>query len=134
MTGVYAASSADDARAAVAAAAEAFPGWSRLPAAQRAAFFFRAADALEARVEQIAQDMTAEMGKPLREARGRRRAPRRSSASPAGEAYRSVGEVYEPSVPNQRLYTVRRPIGVVGPDHAVELSRSRSPSGSSRRR
>ena len=40
-----------------------------LPAPARAAFFFKAADALEARVEQIAQDMTAEMGKPLREAR-----------------------------------------------------------------
>ncbi len=32
----------------------------------------------------------------------------------AGEAFRPAGEMYEPSVPNQRLYTLRRPIGVVG--------------------
>ena len=114
ITGVYAASGADDARAAVAAAADAFPGWSRLPAAQRAAFFFKAADALEARTEQMAQDMTAEMGKPLREARGEAARTAAILRFSGGEAYRSVGEVYEPSVPNQRLYTVRRPIGVVG--------------------
>ena len=92
----------------------AFPGWSRLPAAQRAAFFFKAADALEARTEQMAQDMTAEMGKPLREARGEAARTAAILRFSGGEAYRSVGEVYEPSVPNQRLYTVRRPIGVVG--------------------
>ena len=57
--------------------------------------------------------MTAEMGKPLREARMERFAPRPSSAA-AGEAFRPAGEMYEPSVSNQRLYTLRRPLGVVG--------------------
>ena len=57
VTGVYAASTADDARAAVEVARAAFPGWAATPAPARAAFFFKAADALEARVEQIAQDM-----------------------------------------------------------------------------
>ena len=91
------------------------PGLVRgCPPAQRAAFFFKAADALEARTEQIAQDMTAEMGKPLREARGEAARTAAILRFSGGEAYRSVGEVYEPSVPNQRLYTVRRPIGVVG--------------------
>src|SRR5262249_43693636 len=70
VTGVYPASDADDAREAVEAARAAFPGWAGRPASQRAAFFFKAADALEARAERIAQDMTAEMGKPLRESRG----------------------------------------------------------------
>ena len=32
----------------------------------------------------------------------------------AGEAWRPIGEVYAASVPLQRLYTVRRPVGVVG--------------------
>jgi len=50
VTGVYAASTADDAIAAVEAAVEAFPGWAALPAPARAAFFFRAADAIEVRV------------------------------------------------------------------------------------
>src|SRR3990170_4336613 len=84
------------------------------PAPARAAVFAKAAAALEARSERMAQDMTAEMGKPLREARlesGRTAAILRYFA---GEAYRPVGEMYEPSVAGQRLFTLRRPLGVVG--------------------
>ena len=114
VTGVYAASDAADANAAVDAAAEAFPAWAGLPAGQRAAFFFKAAAALESRAEQIAQDMTAEMGKPLREARGEAARTAAILRFSAGEAFRSVGEVFEPSVGNQRLWTIRRPLGVVG--------------------
>ena len=113
VTGVYAASSADDAIAAVEAAYDAFPGWAALPAPARAAFFFKAADAIEARVEQIAQDMTAEMGKPLREARMESARAAAILRYSAGEAYRPAGEVYEPSFGNQTLYTRRRPLGVV---------------------
>lgn len=114
VTGVYAASIADDAIAAVEAAVDAFPSWSALPAPARAAFFFKAADAIEARVEQIAQDMTAEMGKPLREARMESARAATILRYSAGEAYRPAGEIYEPSVGNQTLYTRRRPLGVVG--------------------
>jgi aldehyde dehydrogenase (NAD+) len=114
VTGVYAASTAEDARAAVESARAAFPGWASLPAPQRAAFFFKAADALEARVERIAQDMTAEMGKPIREARMEAARAAAILRYSAGEAYRPAGEVYEPSVANQTLYTRRRPLGVVG--------------------
>ena len=92
----------------------AFPAWSGLPAAQRAAFFGKAANAIEARAEQVAQDMTAEMGKPLREARLETLRAATILRYAAGEAWRPVGELYEPSVPNQRLYTLRRPLGVVG--------------------
>jgi len=113
VTGVYAASSADDARAAVAAARDAFPGWAGLPGAQRAAYFFRAADALEARTEQIALDMTAEMGKPLRESRAEAARTAAILRYSAGEAQRPIGEVFDASAPGQRLYTLRRPLGVV---------------------
>jgi aldehyde dehydrogenase (NAD+) len=114
VTGVYPASDADDARAGIEAAREAFPAWSALPAAQRGAFFTKAAAAIEARVERIAQDMTAEMGKPLRESRLEAARAATILRYAAGEAWRPVGEMYEPSVPNQRLYTLRRPLGVVG--------------------
>ena len=113
VTGVYPASGAEDAQAAVNAARDAFPGWAALPAGQRAGFFFKAAAALEARSEQIAQDMTAEMGKPLRESRGEAARTAAILRFSAGEAFRSVGEVFEPSVGNQRLWTIRRPLGVV---------------------
>ncbi|HUF01755.1 MAG TPA: aldehyde dehydrogenase family protein [Gaiellaceae bacterium] len=114
VTGVYPASDAEDARAAIEAARDAFPGWSALPASQRAAFFGKAANAIEARAEQIAQDMTAEMGKPLREARLEALRAATILRYSAGEAWRPTGELYEPSVPDQRLYTLRRPLGVVG--------------------
>lgn len=114
VTGVFQASGADDARAAVGAAATAFPGWAALPAPTRAAYFFKAADALEARVEQVAQDMTAEMGKPLREARMEAARAAAILRYSAGEAYRPAGELFEPSVAGQTLYTRRRPLGVVG--------------------
>jgi aldehyde dehydrogenase (NAD+) len=114
VTGVYPASAADDARAAISAAREAFPGWAALPGPQRAVFFTKAAAAVEARAERIAQDMTAEMGKPLREARLEALRAAAILRYAAGEPWRPVGEMYEPSVPDQRLYTLRRPLGVVG--------------------
>ena len=114
VTGVYAASDAEDARLAVEAAHDAFPAWAALPAVQRAAFFTKAAAAVEARVEQVAQDMTAEMGKPLRESRLEALRAAAIFRYAAGEAWRPIGDEYEPSVANQRLYTLRRPLGVVG--------------------
>ena len=113
VTGVYPASGAADARAAVEAATRAFPAWAALPAAQRAAYFGKAANAIEARAEQIAQDMTAEMGKPLRESRLEAMRAATILRFAAGEAWRPIGELYAPSVANQRLYTLRRPLGVV---------------------
>jgi aldehyde dehydrogenase (NAD+) len=114
VVGEYAASGAEDAKAAVEAAAAAAPEWARTPGPARAAIFFKAAEALEARTERIAQDMTAEMGKPLRESRLEAARTAAIVRYFAGEAYRAVGEVFEASVPNQRLFTLRRPLGVVG--------------------
>ncbi len=114
VTGVYPASDSADASAAITSALEAFPAWAALPGPARAAFFTKAAAAIEARAERVAQDMTAEMGKPLRESRLETLRAATILRYAAGEAFRPAGEVYEPSVPNQRLYTLRRPLGVVG--------------------
>ena len=114
VTGVYPASGAEDARAAIDAASEAFPGWSSTPGSRRADVFAKAAAAVEARAERIAQDMTAEMGKPLREARLEASRAAAILRFAAAHAWRPIGELYEPSVPDQRLYTLRRPLGVVG--------------------
>jgi aldehyde dehydrogenase (NAD+) len=114
VVGEYPASDADDARAAVDAAAAAAPGWAATPGPARAAIFFKAAAALEARTERIAQDMTAEMGKPLRESRLEAARTAAILRYFAGEPFRPIGEVFDASVANQRLYTLRRPLGVVG--------------------
>ena len=133
-TGEYTASNAADAEAAVAAAAAAFDGWAALPMARRAAYLTAAAAVLEARTEQVARDMTIEMGKPLREARGEaaRAAQILRFAAERGvplgrRALRAGGDRragLDPAAAGRR----RRA------DHALELPVRDSRSGSSRRR
>jgi acyl-CoA reductase-like NAD-dependent aldehyde dehydrogenase len=74
----------------------------------------KAADAIEARVEQIAQDMTLEMGKPVREARMEAARMAQILRFYAGEPLRPKGELYEQGATGSALYTMRRPLGVVG--------------------
>jgi alpha-ketoglutaric semialdehyde dehydrogenase len=112
--GEFPSSNADDLIAAVDAAHDAWPAWSRLSAAGRGAFLAAAADSIEAHIETIAQDMTREMGKPLRESRveaGRMASILRFFA---GEGWRALGQVYEQSATGAAVYTRRRPLGVVG--------------------
>ena len=114
VVGEFPASGEEDVNAAVGAAAKAFPGWSEAPAASRAAVLIRAADAVDARVEEMAADMTREMGKPLREARLESARAAAIFRFFAGEAWRPKGELYEQSATGSTVYTLRRPLGVVG--------------------
>jgi succinate-semialdehyde dehydrogenase/glutarate-semialdehyde dehydrogenase len=59
-----------DVTAAVKAARDAAPGWARTGAGARGAALHRAADAIAARIDDLAAVMTAEMGKPLDGSRG----------------------------------------------------------------
>jgi aldehyde dehydrogenase (NAD+) len=68
--GVYARSQQEDVAAAVAAAAQAYRDWRRTPAPVRGAVLERMGRLLEARKEELARQMVAEMGKVLVEARG----------------------------------------------------------------
>jgi alpha-ketoglutaric semialdehyde dehydrogenase len=112
--GDFAASTAADVEAAVTAAEDAFPDWSRLPLATRGSYLTAAADSLERRVEAIATDMATEMGKPLREARGETLRAAQILRFSASEAFRSVGEHFEQSGNGASVSTRRRSLGVVG--------------------
>src|SRR5215831_14588776 len=112
--GEFPASDGADVEDAVAAAAEAFPAWSRLPAATRGEVLRKAADAVDGRVEQIAQDMTLEMGKPIREARMEAARMAQILRFFAGEGLRETGQRYEQAATGSVAYTLRRPLGVVG--------------------
>lgn len=114
MVGEFPSSDADDVAAAVAAAQSARRNWARLPAAARGAYLSKAADAIEARQEKIAQDMTREMGKPLRESRGEAGRAAAILRFFAGEGLRPVGQLFEQSASGALVYTRCRPIGVVG--------------------
>ena len=102
-----------DAAAAVTAAVEAFPAWAALPLAKRGAYLNAAASALEARLERVAQDMTAEMGKPLREARMETARGAQILRYAAGQAFMPVGEHFEQAATGAQVSTRRRPVGIV---------------------
>src|SRR5712691_2108307 len=113
VVGEFSSSSDADVDAAVAAAEAAFAGWAALPLARRAGDLNAAAAVLEARAEQVARDMTAEMGKPLREARMEAARGAQILRFAASEAFRAVGEHFEQSATGAQVSTRRRPVGVV---------------------
>jgi aldehyde dehydrogenase (NAD+) len=112
--GEFPASDAGDVEAAVEAAQAAYPAWSRTPAAKRGEILLAAAAAVERRAEQIAQDMTLEMGKPIREARLEALRMAQVLRFYAGEGLRPLGERFEQAATGSVVYTLRRPLGVVG--------------------
>ena len=114
LIGEFPASDERDVERAVEAAAAAFPAWSRMSGQQRGAFLFRAADAIERRAEEIARDMTREMGKPLRESRVEAARGADTLRFYAGEGWRSQGEIYAQALTGNPIHVLRRPLGVVG--------------------
>jgi aldehyde dehydrogenase (NAD+) len=111
--GEYAAHGVHDVEAAIAAADAAFPAWAATPAIRRGEYLNAAASALERRADAIARDMTTEMGKPLREARGEVGRAAQILRYAAGAAYLAVGEEFE-QTGGGSVTTFRRPLGVVG--------------------
>jgi aldehyde dehydrogenase (NAD+) len=103
-----------DVDAAVAAAQEAAPSWAATPAPQRGNLLVKAAELIDARVEQIATEMTREMGKPLREARMEVARAATILRFFGGEGYRPLGELFQQTLTGGPAYTARRPLGVVG--------------------
>src|SRR5579864_307114 len=70
VVGVFPRSNQDDVKAAVEAARKAFDRWRLTPAPRRGEIIYRCAQILEQRKEDLARDMTREMGKILKETRG----------------------------------------------------------------
>ena len=102
VTGVFQASDAADGRTAVEAAGEAFPAWAALPLAQRAAYFGKAATAIEARgrADRPGHDgrdgQAAARGAPRGDAR-RDHPPLRRSRRPGGRSASSTHPRCRPS-------------------------------------
>jgi aldehyde dehydrogenase (NAD+) len=114
IVGEFPASGAEDVDDAVAAAAAAFPDWSATPAAKRGAILNKVADVIESHAEQIAQDMTLEMGKPIRESRMEAIRASQVFRYYSSEGWTPSGERFEQMLTGSVAYTVHRPLGVVG--------------------
>jgi alpha-ketoglutaric semialdehyde dehydrogenase len=104
--GLYAQASADDARAAVAAARDAFPAWARSGILERHNILRKTSDEILARKE--------ELGKVLPEAIGEVTRAAQIFDFFAGEALRLTGEMVPSARPGIAVEITREPLGVIG--------------------
>jgi succinate-semialdehyde dehydrogenase/glutarate-semialdehyde dehydrogenase len=101
----------EDALAALDAAVIVFPGWRATASRVRADVLRRAHDLMVERVEELAALMTAEMGKPLAEARGEVRYAAAYVRWYAEEAVRIGGRTARHEDDGSELLTVQEPVG-----------------------
>jgi succinate-semialdehyde dehydrogenase / glutarate-semialdehyde dehydrogenase len=104
---------ADETRAAIEAAAAAFPAWAARTAKDRATLLRRWHDLMLANAEDLAALMTAEQGKPLAEAKGEIAYAASFIEWFAEEAKRVYGDVIPGHQPDKRIFVLRQPVGVV---------------------
>ena len=114
LVGIFPSSTQEDVNDAVDAAKAAFKHWRLFPAPRRAEILYRAAETLVKRKEDLARDMTREMGKPLSETRGDVQEAIDMTYYMAGEGRRLFGQTVPSELPNKFAMSVRDPLGVVG--------------------
>src|SRR6185295_10351082 len=105
--------SAREAEAALAAAAEALPAWSRMPAPKRGEIVERAGDLLRAEQDEVARLLTREEGKTVAEAKGEIYRAYNVLNYTAGQTRRMGGVTIPSELPKNFAYTMRQPLGVV---------------------
>jgi len=105
--------SREEARAAVEAAAVAFPAWRATPAPARGRIVAQAARLLEKNKEELAQILTHEEGKTIAESRGELQRSINVADFCAGESRRLTGETIPSELPLNFAYTIKQPLGVV---------------------
>ncbi len=104
---------ARDVERAVEAAARAFPAWAATPPPRRGRLLRQAADLLRARREPIARLLTAEQGKPLKEALGEVDGTAEAFEYFSEEGRRLLGETIATDSGARRSIVIRQPVGPV---------------------
>ncbi len=99
---------------AIAAAADAFPGWAKLPAKVRSGYLLDWADRLVKDAERLALLLCREQGKPLAEALDEIHGSADFIRWYAEEGKRAYGEIIPGSREQQRIMVLKQPVGVVG--------------------
>jgi acyl-CoA reductase-like NAD-dependent aldehyde dehydrogenase len=105
---------AEDARAALDAAAAALPAWSALTPYKRADVLTKAAAWLLEHAQEMAVITTEECGKPIGESLGEWRSAANYLTWNAEEAKRAYGRVIPSRAPGRQIMVIHQPIGVVG--------------------
>ncbi|MDQ4044808.1 MAG: aldehyde dehydrogenase family protein [Chloroflexota bacterium] len=114
LVGTFTKSNASDVDQAVAAANTAFRSWRLVPAPKRGEILYRAARILEERKNDLAREMTQEMGKVFTEAAGDVQEAIDMTYYMAGEGRRMFGQTTPSELRNKFNMSVRKPIGVAG--------------------
>ena len=112
--GYFQASDKCDLDEAVAAAKAAYHPWRLTPPPKRAEILFKAAQMLVERKEELAREMTREMGKILKETRGDVQEAIDMGFYMAGEGRRQFGYTTTSELRNKFAMCVRQPLGVCG--------------------
>src|SRR5882672_9861717 len=102
-----------DARAAVDAAAKAFPGWAATPGPERGRVLGRAHAILKSRVDLLAEALCREEGKVFDEARGEVLRALNIVEFYAGEGFRQHGKTLPSEMRSTFCLTLRQPVGPV---------------------
>ena len=110
----YPLATAADVRLAIDAAVAAWPSWKKTPGPERGRVLWRAADIARRRIDEIAQTLTREEGKILKEARGEVLKGISLLEYYAGEGFRMHGKTLPSESRDTFTYTIRQPLGVVG--------------------
>ncbi|WP_373414515.1 NAD-dependent succinate-semialdehyde dehydrogenase [Ensifer aridi] len=104
----------EEAHAAIDAAARAQPLWAGMPAKERSAILRRWHDLIVEHADDLAAILTAEMGKPLGEAKGEVLHAASYVEWYAEEAKRVYGETFPAPANDRRMLVIKQPVGVVG--------------------
>jgi succinate-semialdehyde dehydrogenase/glutarate-semialdehyde dehydrogenase len=102
----------DETRAAIAAAAEAYPAWRARTSAERAALLESWHGLMIAHLDDLARILTLEQGKPLEESRGEIRYGASFVKWFAEEARRIGGTTIPSPTPDRRIVVLKEPVGV----------------------
>ena len=114
LLGVFPESTKEDVDRAVKAARAAYDKWRLMPAPHRGEILFKAAEIMVERKEDLAREMTREMGKVLAETRGDVQEAIDMLYYMGGEGRRLFGEVVPSELPDMFAMSTRIPVGVVG--------------------
>ena len=105
---------ADDVKAAIDAASEALPAWSKLTAYQRSEILYKAHALMMERQDELARLMSTEQGKPLRAASIEVKYAADFLLWFAEEGKRIYGQTIPSARADQRFIVMHGPVGVVG--------------------
>lgn len=103
----------EDAQAALQAAHDAFPAWSRLPGRARGEIMHKAAAIFRTRIDDLARLLTSEQGKPVKDSLKELHFTADVIDYYAEESRRNFGMHFEGDGAPTHSFTMRQPIGVV---------------------